>query len=244
MPTLRWMIGFLLVSTLLLVALTPYQLTRSRSASAAAAQNSGQQDSGERRIYTNDDFPASGAPPSAEAPNSDAGQPVAGPKGERVAPFVPTPMEIVDRMLELARTTSKDVVYDLGSGDGRIVLRAAQQFGARAVGVELDHNLAVESAEKAKEMKVDNLVTFIEGDLFQTDISPASVVTVYLLLSTNDRLRPVLEKQLRPGTRVVAHDIRIPGWKAAREEEVTLGLGIHYVYLYEIPGAFSGAAAP
>jgi hypothetical protein len=242
------MSGFLLVSLLLLVALTPYRLPRASMAASAGAQDSGRQEPGERRVYTNDDFPVSGRAPTAEEKSDQQGsaQPVAGPKGDRVAPFVPTPMEIVDRMLELARTSSKDVVYDLGSGDGRIVLRAAEKFGARSVGVELDHHLAVDSAEKAKEMKIDHLVTIIEGDLFQTDISPASVVTVYLLLSTNDRLRPVLEKQLKPGTRVVAHDIRIPGWKSAREEEVTIGTGIHYVYLYEIPGAFAaeGAAAP
>ena len=239
---LRWMMGLLLASLLLLVALTPYQLTRTRGASAAAGQNSRQEDSGERRVYTNDDFPVSDAPQPAD--DEETAQPVQGPKGERVAPFVPTPMAIVDPMLELARTTSTDVVYDLGSGDGRIVLRAAEKFGARAVGVEIEHRLAVESAEKSEEMKLDNLVTIIEGDLFQTDISPASVVTVYLLLSTNDRLRPLLEKQLRPGTRVVAHDIRIPGWEAAREEEVKIGLGTHYIYLYEIPGAFRDKNTP
>ena len=249
MPMLRWMTGFLLVGVFLLVALTPYQLSRSPSASVATAESAGQRESGERRVYTNDDFPVSEAPPSAKEEGSAAteeerGQPVVGPKGERVAPFVPTPMEIVDRMLEVARTGENDVVYDLGSGDGRIVLRAAERFGARAVGVELDHLLAVESADKAKEMKLDHRVKIIEADLFQTDISPASVVTVYLLLSTNDRLRPVLEAQLKPGTRVVAHDIRIPGWEPAREEEVRIGMGTHYIYLYEIPGAFREEAAP
>ena len=238
----RWIIGMMLITLLLLLAMTPYQLTRTRSVGAVSGQNSRQEDSGGQRIYTNDDFPVSDAPPPTE--EHETAQPVAGPKGERVAPFVPTPMEIVDPMLELARTKSTDVVYDLGSGDGRIVLRAAERFGARAVGIEIEHRLAVESAEKAKEMQLDDLVTIIEGDLFQTDISPASVVTVYLLLSTNDRLRPLLEKQLRPGTRVVAHDIRIPDWEAAREEEVKIGLGTHYIYLYEIPGAFRNEKTP
>jgi len=153
-------------------------------------------------------------------------------------------MEIVDKMLEIASVTASDVVYDLGSGDGRIVLRAAEKFGARAVGVEIDHGLAVESTEKTKEMKLDKLVTIIEGDLFQTDIRPATVVTIYLLLSTNDRLRPLMEKDLRPGTRVVAHDIRIPGWEAAREETFKVGTVLHVVYLYEIPGAFRKPAVP
>lgn len=243
MPMLRWITGAFLVSLLLLVALTPAQLTRTRSASTATAQHSSKEDIGEKRVYTNDDFPAREGPVSSET--DDAGEPVAGPSGgERVAPFVPTPMEIVERMLELARTKSTDVVYDLGSGDGRIVLRAAERFGARAVGVELEHRLAVESAEKAKEMHLDELVTIIEGDLFQTDLSPASVVTIYLLLSTNDRLRPILEKQLRPGTRVVAHDIRVPGWEPAREEEIKVGLGSHYIYLYEIPSAFRDGNTP
>jgi protein-L-isoaspartate O-methyltransferase len=233
------MLGALLVGILLLVALTPTQFTRTPGARAASMAETGQQSSGEKRVYTNDDFPASKGESTEEEMGEDEGaQPVPGPQGERAAPFVPTPMEIVDRMLDIAGTKPNDVVYDLGSGDGRIVLRAAERFGSRAVGVELEHRLAVESAAKAKEMGLDKLVTIIEGDLFQTDLSPASVVTVYLLLSTNDRLRPILEKQLRPGTRVVAHDIRIPGWKAAREEEVKIGLGIHYIYLYEIPGAF------
>jgi SAM-dependent methyltransferase len=245
---LRWVGGMLLVSVLLLIALTPAQLTRTPSASAASTNRSGQRDSGGKRVYTNDDLPVSEAPPAVEqemdGEGEQAARPIAGPAGDRVAPFVPTPMEIVDRMLDLARTKSSDVVYDLGSGDGRIVLRAAERFGARAVGVELDHRLAVESADKAKEMNLEDLVTIIEGDLFQTDLSPASVVTIYLLLSTNDRLRPVLEAQLRPGTRVVAHDIRIPGWKPAREEAIKVGLGSHYVYLYEIPGAFREETTP
>jgi hypothetical protein len=243
------MIGAVLVSVLMLVVLTPSPPTRAAGVRAAVMPTPGQQSSGGRRVYTNDDFPSSrgsSTDSSAEEAEMESegdganadGQPVAGPEGERAAPFVPTPMEIVDRMLDIAGTKPTDVVYDLGSGDGRIVLRAAERFGSRAVGVELEHRLAVESAAKAKEMGLDKLVTIIEGDLFQTDLAPASVVTVYLLLSTNDRLRPILEKQLRRGTRVVAHDIRIPGWKAAREEEVKIGLGIHYIYLYEIPGAF------
>jgi len=238
MSIFRLFTGAFLVSLVLFVALVPYQLVRARPARNANAVSYLQRNQKGKRVYTNDDLPPSDSPPEPPAAGDDASEPIAGPSGERVAPFVTTPMEVVDKMLEVAGGTPKDVVYDLGSGDGRIVLRAAEKYGARAVGVELDHGLAVESAERAKELKLDKLVTIIEGDLFKTDLQPATVVTVYLLLQANDRLRPVLEKELRPGTRVVAHDIRIPGWETAREEAVTIGTGTHYVYLYEIPGAF------
>lgn len=234
---MRWITVVLAV---VLVCISTGDLLHTRNAGSANAQSSRQE--GQRpRVYTNDDLPPSDTRPEPPAPAQDdnAAEPVVSAKGgERAAPFVATPMEIVDKMLEAAGVTSKDVVYDLGSGDGRIVLRAAEKFGARAVGVEIDHGLAVESAERAKELKLDKLVTIIEGDLFQTDIRPATVVTIYLLLNANDRLRPMLEKDLRPGTRVVAHDIRIPGWEAAQEESFNVGIVPHTVYLYQIPGAF------
>jgi SAM-dependent methyltransferase len=147
-------------------------------------------------------------------------------------------MEVVDKMLETGKVSSSDVVYDLGSGDGRIVLRAAQRYGARAVGVELDHRLAVESAEKAREMKLDNRVTIVEGDLLQTDLRPATVVTIYLLPSVYGRLRPLLEKSLRSGARVVVHGFPIPGWDVASEQSFDIGFTQYTVYLYEIPRAF------
>ena len=226
MAMTRWILGVVLVGTVLFIALIP-----APRPSAAGLQRESQG----KRVYTNDDFPSGQAVPPERA---DGPQPVAGQPGEKAAPFVPTPMEIVDKMLELAEVKASDVVYDLGSGDGRIVLRAAERFGAKAVGVEIDHGLVRESLDKAAEMKVDKLVTIIEGDLFKTDLKPATVVTIYLLLSTNERLRPIMERDLRPGTRVVAHDMRIPGWEASLEEEVTVGGGIHYVYLYHIPNAF------
>ncbi|HEY7680333.1 MAG TPA: class I SAM-dependent methyltransferase [Terriglobia bacterium] len=237
MSMLRWLIGVTLVSLFLFLALVPNRLTR-----AAGAQQAQQGE--KKRVYTNDDWPFNEPRASAGESSADTGVGASGAdsKGERVAPFVPTPMEIVDKMLEIAEVTSKDVVYDLGSGDGRIVLRAAERFGAKAVGVEIDPGLARESTNKAKDMKLEQLVSIIEGDLFQTDLKPATVITVYLLLSTNDRLRPILEKDLRPGTRVVAHDIRIPGWEPSVDQEVTVGGGIHYVYLYRIPDAFQKRA--
>lgn len=229
---LRFTTGVPLLTAGMVLALALQSFTPTDSAAALQEQKQ------EKRVYTNDDFPFNES--RAESPpSSDSGAPAASSSGgEKVAPFVPTPMEVVDKMLEVAGTTSKDVVYDLGSGDGRIVLRAAQTYSAKAVGVELDHGLAVESADKAKEMKLDKLVTIIEGDLFKTDLKPATVVTVYLLLDANDRLRPILERDLRPGTRVVAHDIRIPGWEASREESLSIGGGTHTIYLYEIPSAF------
>ena len=238
MAMFRWVIGATLVSLLLFVGLVPSKFTQ--TGARAASEQAQQGEKREKKVYTNDDWPFNEPRASTPAAGEEAGAggTVAEAKGERVAPFVPTPMEIVDKMLEIAGVTSGDVVYDLGSGDGRIVLRAAERFKAKAVGVEIDPGLARESAEKAKDMKLDNLVTIIEGDLFQTDLKPATVITVYLLLSTNDRLRPVMEKDLRPGTRVVAHDIRIPGWEPTTEQEVTIGGGIHSVYLYLIPDAF------
>ena len=149
-------------------------------------------------------------------------------------------MDVVDRMLQMARVTEEDVVYDLGSGDGRIVIRAAELFGAKAVGVELDRGLAEESQERVRERNLADKVTIIQGDLLQTDLSPATVVTLYLLVSANEMLRPIMEKTLKPGTRVVAHDMRVPGWEAYREEAISTGpqSGTHFVYLYRIPEAF------
>jgi protein-L-isoaspartate O-methyltransferase len=141
-------------------------------------------------------------------------------------------------MLELAGVSESDTVYDMGSGDGRIVIMAAQRHGAKSVGVELDAGLVKESRERVKELGLDGRVTIIEGDLLQTDLSPASVVTVYLLPSANAKLRPILEKELRPGSRVVAHDMGIPGWTPAKEEEFRTGNVIHYIYLYTVPDAF------
>ena len=126
--------------------------------------------------------------------------------------YVPTRQAVANAMLELARVTPVDVVYDLGSGDGRIVVIAAQKFGARGVGVELDHQLAERSREIAREGGVADRVTFIEGDLFTTDISPATVVTLYLSTTVNMRLEPKLKRELKPGTRIVSEQFRIGVW--------------------------------
>ena len=126
--------------------------------------------------------------------------------------FTPTDQPVADAMLKLARTTSEDVVYDLGSGDGRIPVLAAQKYGARAVGVEIDPKLVELSRQVAREGEVADRVTFVEGDLFTTDISPATVVTLYLSASVNSRLEPKLRAELRPGARIVSHQFPIGNW--------------------------------
>ena len=120
-------------------------------------------------------------------------------------PYVPTPQEVVDKMLEMAKVTGKDVVYDLGCGDGRIVITAAKRHGARGVGIDLNPDRIKEANENLKAAGVGNKVKFIEGDLFKSNFSEATVVTLYLLPQVNAALRPQLWKQLKVGTRVVSH---------------------------------------
>jgi len=126
--------------------------------------------------------------------------------------YAPTRQVVADAMLRLAKVTADDVVYDLGSGDGRIVVIAAQKYGARGVGIEIDHALVERSRGIAREGGVADRVTFVEGDLFTTDISPATVVTMYLSTTVNMRLEPKLKRELRPGTRIVAEQFGIGVW--------------------------------
>lgn len=156
-------------------------------------------------------------------------------------PFVPTPIAVVDRMLELAEVKKGDVVYDLGSGDGRIVIRAAKKYGAMAVGIEMDAWLIAEAREKAKQEGVEHLVEFRNEDALQTDVSAATVITLYMLPWFNERIQPSLQKQLRPGARVVAHDYGIEGWPATKVEklpEIEIRAGgvrhQHTLYLWRI----------
>jgi hypothetical protein len=144
--------------------------------------------------------------------------------------FVPTPTAVVDAMLKLANVKASDVVYDLGSGDGRIVIAAAQKFGARGVGIELDRQLVSEANKKAREAGVADKVAFLSTDLFKADISEATVVTLYLLPSINLRLQPKLMRELKPGTRIVSHRFDMGGWKP--EQELTVR-GVH-VFLWTI----------
>ena len=129
------------------------------------------------------------------------------------APFVPTPADVVDRMLELAEVRPSDVVYDLGCGDGRIVIAAAQRHGARGVGIDIDPQRIDEARRNAKAAGVEHLVTFRVEDALQTDISEATVITLYLVASLNARLRPRLMSQLRPRARIVSHNFPVGDWE-------------------------------
>ncbi len=130
--------------------------------------------------------------------------------------FVPTPQEVVLEMLKMAKVTQSDVVYDLGCGDGRIVITAAKLFGARGVGVDIDPIRIKESNENARKAGVAGRVKFIEGDLFATDLTEATVVTLYLTPELNVQVRPKLFRELRPGTRIVSHDFDMGDWKPDR----------------------------
>jgi len=134
------------------------------------------------------------------------------------SPYVPSPPLVVDRMLALAGVTAKDVVIDLGSGDGRIPIAAAKRYGAQAVGVEYDPKLVKLSRENAAAAGVADRVRFVEGDLFKVDLSGASVVTVYLLPDVNRMLRDKLLAELKPGARLVAHDFDMESWRPDRTE--------------------------
>ncbi len=128
-------------------------------------------------------------------------------------PYVPTPHEVVREMLEVARVDSTDLLYDLGSGDGRIVVAAARDRGARGLGVDLNPERVTEGIRNARRAGVEDLTEFRQGDLFELDLSPASVITLYLLTDVNRRLRPQLFRQLRPGTRVVSHAFDMGDWE-------------------------------
>src|SRR5262249_40348129 len=145
---------------------------------------------------------------------------VSRPKKDSDTVFVPTPMDVVKRMLEVAEVKRSDVLYDLGSGDGRIVLAAAKAFGCRAVGVELDEDLVKSSQAQAKEAGLAKQVSFQHADLFEVDFADADVVALYLLPEMNKRLIPKLDR-LRPGARVVAHYFPIPGVRPARVVKMT-----------------------
>lgn len=147
--------------------------------------------------------------------------------------FVPTDFQVVNQMLKLAEVTSKDIVYDLGCGDGRFVVTAAQQFGARGVGVDIDPQRIKEARALAKRTGADKRVRFIEGDLFETDISEATVVTLYLLTRLNLKLRPKLQKELKPGTRIVSHAFDMGDWQPEKTESIVSTT----IYLWRIPPA-------
>jgi SAM-dependent methyltransferase len=152
-----------------------------------------------------------------------------------LAPYVPTPQAVVDRMLELAKLTSKEVLYDIGCGDGRIVITAAKKYGASGVGIDIDPRMVEASIRNARAAGVERLVKFLCLDATKADVSAATVVTLYLLPESNALLRPLLEKELRPGSRVVSHNYMMAGWEARQTEAVALkdetGTD-HNIYVY------------
>jgi cyclopropane fatty-acyl-phospholipid synthase-like methyltransferase len=156
-------------------------------------------------------------------------------------PFVPTPIEVVDKMLELAAVKKSDLLYDLGSGDGRIVIRAAKKYGIRAVGIEMDQLLLQKSRTDARAAGVSRLVEFRAEDALQTDLSQATVVTLYMLPWFNEKVKPNLRRYLKPGARIVAHDFGIEGWppdKMVKLPQLEIRRGgykhQHVLYLWKI----------
>ncbi len=155
-------------------------------------------------------------------------------------PYVPTKYPVVDEMLRLANVQKTDFLIDLGCGDGRIVVSAAQKYGARALGVDIDPDRIQESLENAAKAGVKDHVKFIQGDLFQADIREASVVSLYLLTSVNIKLRPRLTSELKPGTRVVSHNFGMGDWKPDQSTSVMVDEISHDVFLWIIPANASG----
>ncbi|MDH5437665.1 MAG: class I SAM-dependent methyltransferase [Candidatus Bathyarchaeota archaeon] len=154
-----------------------------------------------------------------------------------IAPYVSSPLPVVRRMLILSELKPGELIYDLGSGDGRIVITAAKEFGARAVGVELREDLVKQAHEKVSELNLNGKVKIVQRDMFNVDLSPADVVTLYLTTSANEKVKPKLESELREGARVVCHDYEILGWKPDRVdkfcENPRLGYPSHTIYVYK-----------
>ncbi|HVR42182.1 MAG TPA: class I SAM-dependent methyltransferase [Thermoanaerobaculia bacterium] len=179
---------------------------------------------------------ADAVPAAAESAPLPGGTPQTRGRVERDVPYVPTPEPIVRRMLDMARVTSDDLVYDLGSGDGRIVIAAARERGARGVGIDIDPERIREAIENAERAGVSHKVRFIEGDLFDADLRPATAVTLYLLTSVNLRLRPKLLEELRPGTPVVSHDFAMGEWEPDEHVESDRS----EVFLWIVPAKVEG----
>ena len=152
-------------------------------------------------------------------------------ENKKIVPFVPTPQEVVDKMIELGGVKKGDTVYDLGSGDGRIVITAAKK-GARAMGFEIDGDLLKESRENIQKAGVENLAEIRQQDILTVDLSPASVVTMYLLPDVNLKLRPNVLSQMKPGSRVVSHAFDMGDWKPDKTERVNG----RTIYLWIVPG--------
>jgi tRNA1(Val) A37 N6-methylase TrmN6 len=154
---------------------------------------------------------------------------------QKLAPYYPTPEAIVVKMLELGGLKSGEKMFDLGSGDGRIVIAAAQRFHADAVGVELDKDLCRQSLERIRKFGLEKTAQIVNGDILKQDYSSADLITVYLLPNSNDKVQPLLERQLKKGARVVAHDFEFRNWTPAKVEDIEDdGEGrSHTLFLYQ-----------
>ncbi len=175
-------------------------------------------------------------PPDGTPPSAPSGVALSIDSEDLDVPYVPTPENVVMKMLEMTNVCSEDTVYDLGCGDGRIVITAAEKMGAGGVGIDLDPERIRESNENARKARVTNRVRFLNQDLFKTDFSKASVVTLYLLPSVNLDLRPKLLRELKPGSRVVSHDFDMGEWEADQDAEVEG----HSIYYWVIPANATG----
>ncbi len=153
-----------------------------------------------------------------------------------IAPFVATPLQVVRHMLTLAELRPGETFYDLGAGDGRTVVMAAQEFGARSVGVELREDLAKKALATVQDLGIQDRVTIVQEDMFRVDLSQANVVFLYLTTSANDKIKPKLERELKEGSRIVSHDYEVLGWKPVRTENFCenpkLGYPSHTIYVY------------
>jgi len=153
---------------------------------------------------------------------------------ENLGPNLPTPQLIVRKMLEAGHVKPGETVYDLGSGDGRILITAAQEFGARAVGIEILSDLCEKSRRRIKELGLEDRVTVVEGNALRADLRSADVVTMCLLTSSNERLRPLLEKSLKLGSRVVTNEFPVKGWRPFAVDHVREGSMEHIIYVYNM----------
>ena len=170
---------------------------------------------------------------SAQAPGTQA--PVQTPARTPDVPYVPSDDKVVAAMLDIAKVKKSDILYDLGSGDGRIPITAAKRFGTRGTGVEIDPVRVAEARENAKKAGVEDRVRFIEGDIFEADIKNATVVMLYLLPDVNLKLRPKLLSELKPGTRIVSHNYDMGDWQPEKSVRINLPNGTHVVYFWTVP---------
>lgn len=158
-------------------------------------------------------------------------------EAHNLAPFVASPQPIVDKMLDIAGVRPGEVVYDLGCGDGRILITAAQRYKAKGVGIEISNRLVRMTTDTVRRLNLQDQVTVRQGHLLDANLSDADVVMIYLETGSNELLKPNLEKYLKPGARVVSHDFEVRGWKPSKVEKINAFNRNHTIYLYEMPGA-------